>query len=374
MANDLNKRCNQFVYNRIVVTLISITIGLTLGLHPVLAQQPSENPYQKDRVDQAVDKAIAYLVSQQRENGAITSRSADTAMSSLAIMAMASVGHQPSDDTPTGRAMNRALNFVLQADRQDDQGYYGRGDGSRMYGHGIITLMLTEMLGMGVSDQQDAAIHDRLQRAIDLILAAQQVPKRSGHQGGWRYEPNANDADLSVSVWQVMALRSAKNDGLQVPVKAIDDAIEYLRNSYSSPLEPDGQPRDPVAGFSYTPGGGPSFAMTAAGLLAMQVCGQYESPLVTGAADWLLEHPPKWDQRFCLYGTYYFAQGMHGRGEEHAKTARQQVEEMLLSHQQADGSWVAENGEERSRGGVYGTSMAVLSLSVKYHYLPIYQR
>ncbi len=368
------RRLDRSVGRGMLAALLVSAVTLVGVIPAAVAQQPAENPYQKDRVDQAVDKAIAYLVSQQREDGAITSRSAETAMSSLAIMAMASVGHQPSDDTDTGRAMNRALSFVLQENRQDEQGYYGRSDSSRMYGHGIITLMLTEMLGMGVSDQQDAAIHDRLQRAIDLILAAQQVPKRSGHQGGWRYEPNANDADLSVSVWQLMALRSAKNDGLQVPVKAIDEAVEYLRNSYSSRLEPDGQPRDSVAGFSYTPGGGPSFAMTAAGLLAMQVCGRYESPLVAGAADWLKEHPPKWDQRFCLYGTYYFAQGMHGRGGDYAKTARQQVEEMLLSNQQTDGSWLAENGEERSHGGVYATSLAVLSLSVKYHYLPIYQR
>ncbi|MGV2337257.1 MAG UNVERIFIED_CONTAM: hypothetical protein LVR18_25255 [Planctomycetaceae bacterium] len=54
--------------------------------------------------------------------------------------------------------------------------------------------------------------------------------------------------------------------------------------------------------------------MTAAGLLAMQVCGEYESPLTLGAADWLLSHPPQWKERFCSYGTYYYAQGMYQRG------------------------------------------------------------
>jgi len=114
--------------------------------------------------------------------------------------------------------------------------------------------------------------------------------------------------------------------------------------------------------------------MTAAGLLAMQVCGEYESPLVAGAADWLLEHPPKWNERFCSYGTYYYAQGMYQRGGDHAATARQFVQEMLLSNQAKDGSWTAQNGSEKNVGPVYATSMAVLSLSVKYHYLPIYQK
>ncbi|MFM8399470.1 MAG: hypothetical protein ACKOAH_16725, partial [Pirellula sp.] len=102
-------------------------------------------------------------------------------------------------------------------------------------------------------------------------------------RGGWRYTPDAGDSDLSVSIWQLMALRSAKNDGLDVASATIDDAVGYLRRSFTSPLDTQGNPKDSKAGFSYEPnGGGPSFTMTSAGLLAMQVCGQYESPLVVG--------------------------------------------------------------------------------------------
>jgi hypothetical protein len=114
--------------------------------------------------------------------------------------------------------------------------------------------------------------------------------------------------------------------------------------------------------------------MTSAGLLAMQVCGQYESPLVLGASDWLLDHPPQWSDRFILYGLYYFAQGMHQRGGTHAQRAAKIVSELLLSKQKANGAWESSGGEEQNAGSVYSTSMAVLSLSVKYHYLPIYQR
>ena len=114
--------------------------------------------------------------------------------------------------------------------------------------------------------------------------------------------------------------------------------------------------------------------MTAAGLLSMQVCGEYDSPLVAGAADWLLEHPPKWQDRFASYGTYYYAQGMYQKGGEHAKVANQLVQEMLLEKQKSNGSWEAENNSEKGHGAVYATAMAVLSLSVKYHYLPIYQK
>ena len=352
-----------------------VTSPLLFAQENSLEATPAASPFQKDEVDQVVNKAIQYLLTQQRDGGEITDKGHDTTMTALAIMAMASVGTQPADPTPEGQAMQRALAFVLQDDRVDDKGYFGRKDGSRMYGHGIVTLLLTEMIGMGINDEQDQLIHERCQQAIDVILSSQKISKPNHFQGGWRYNPDARDADLSVSVWQLMALRSAKNDGLQVPASAIKEAVDYLKRSYASPLDPNGLPEKKASGFCYEPHQNhPTFTMTSAGLLAMQVCGEYESPLVDGAADWLLEHPPKWKERFCSYGTYYYAQGMYQRGGEHANTARQLVQEMLLKEQKNDGSWTAENGSEKSHGTVYATSMAILSLSVKYHYLPIYQK
>jgi hypothetical protein len=335
----------------------------------------AQDPFQADDIDAAVSRGIAYLVSQQKKEGAITDRGHENAMTALAIMAMASAGHQPADETPEGAAMASGLTYLLGDGRQDQHGYFGASDGSRMYGHGIVTLMLTEMLGMGTDTEMDSKIHKSCQKAIDLIVRSQGVKKGANARGGWRYTPDAGDSDLSVSVWQLMALRSAKNDGLNVSSVTIENAIEYLKRSFTSPLDSNGNPREIKNGFSYEPnGGGPSFTMTSAGLLAMQVCGQYESPLVSGSSDWLLEHPPKWNDRFILYGLYYFAQGMHQRGGAHAEKAAKLVSELLLPKQKANGAWESSGGEEQNAGSVYCTSMAILSLSVKYHYLPIYQR
>ncbi|MDA1229785.1 MAG: terpene cyclase/mutase family protein [Planctomycetota bacterium] len=363
--------------NQTLVAAVIFSLATCDTLH---AQEPTDTApavsvFQKDATDIAIDKAIAYLISKQRDDGAIIDKSIDTTMTSLSIMAMASVGVQPTDVSPEGQVMQKALAFVLRDDRVDDKGYFGNKDGSRMYGHGIITLMLTEMLGMGGTAEQDQLIHDRCQKAIDVILSSQKEKKPTHYRGGWRYTPDSKDSDLSATVWQLMALRSAKNDGLQVPGTAIQDAVEYLKRSYASPLDENGLPEKKASGFSYEPHqNNPTYTMTAAGLLAMQVCGEYESPLVAGASDWLLEHPPAWNQRFCMYGTYYYSQGMYQRGGEHAKTAEKLVQEMLLEKQSGDGSWLAENGEEPNHGAVYSTTMSVLSLSVKYHYLPIYQR
>jgi hypothetical protein len=338
-------------------------------------QQSPSSLYLADDIDRAVKAGIKFLIETQRDNGAIADRGHEVAMTSLAIMAMASIGSEPQPNSKAGVTMTKAIDFVLDPKHQDLQGYYGARDGSRMYGHGITTLMLTEILGMGATIEQNERIHRSLVEAIKLILQAQKVAKSDKLRGGWRYTPTSRDSDLSVSVWQLMALRSAKNDGLDVPGESIDKAVQYLRYSYASPLSRDGTPRDRVSGFSYTPGTHhPSFTMSAAGLLAMQVCGHYESPLVKGAAEWLLQHPPKQNERFFYYGVYYYAQGMHQAGGKFAARADKLVPELLLESQRSDGAWLARGGEERNVGAVYATALAILSLSVRYHYLPIYQR
>lgn len=322
----------------------------------------------------AIDRGIAYLQANQKDTGAITSGQYDTAMTALATMAMASVGVTPSDPGPRGECMRRAIDFVVDEQRRTDTGYFGQHDGSRMYGHGIITLMLSEMAGMGIDARQDAAIEEACEGGLSVILEAQQVRKPQAHRGGWRYTPDAGDSDLSVSVWQLMALRSAKTDGFEVPDAAIAEAVGYLRRSCTSPLDDQGRPTRPESGFAYTPGGGDiQYAMTAAGVLAMQVCGQYEAPPVQQAVTWLKSHPPAWGTRYFFYGTYYYAQAMHQQGGDTAATAEQQVREVLLPRQEEDGSWKPE-GEESGASRVYATSLAILSLSVRYHYLPIYQR
>jgi len=53
--------------------------------------------------------------------------------------------------------------------------------------------------------------------------------KEEKNVGGWRYlnkrYPHLNDSDLSVTGWQLMFLRSAKNAGFDVPEKNINDGV-----------------------------------------------------------------------------------------------------------------------------------------------------
>lgn len=339
------------------------------------------------QVKASVDKAVGWLIRQQKTAGQIVDEKSDAkpkrgdlpshsaAMTSLALMGLASVGHMPDDPTPEGQACAKALRFVVEGIEPDENGYLGRSDRSRMYGHGIISLMMGEMIGHSPDEATDRSLRNQLKGAIQLIMRSQQVPKSEANRGGWRYEPSSSDSDISVSVWQVMALRAAKNAGFEVPKEAIDNAVAYIKRSYRVERDSNGKPKSDSAAFSYEPyGGRQTFSTTAAGLLSLQVCGQYETPEVLGSANWLLKSPPEINEPWFFYGCYYYAQGMYQRGGDHAATARQKTEQTLVAAQSPDGSWYPRNGNEKSAGAVYATSLSLLSLSVHHHFLPIYQK
>ena len=54
-------------------------------------------------------------------------------------------------------------------------------------------------------------VREKLHQAVKLILDSQ------NGEGGWRYTPGSRDADLSVTICQIMALRAARNAGIAVP-------------------------------------------------------------------------------------------------------------------------------------------------------------
>lgn len=51
----------------------------------------------------------------------------------------------------------------------------------------------------------DPELEKTLRKAVDLITKAQSP------SGGWRYQPNPGDQDLSVTVMQIVALCVANN-------------------------------------------------------------------------------------------------------------------------------------------------------------------
>lgn len=258
-------------------SLLLFLLSFHVGLCPFAAAAEPQQTI-SPQVKLSVEKAVKWLVAQQKPDGFFSEQKNSppvkrgdlpphsAAMTSLAIMGLSSVGNMPSDPTPEGQAVAKALKFIVDNLDQEENGYLGRSDRSRMYGHGIISLMIMEMLGMSQDEELDRKLHKLAEGSVKLILQSQKVPKSDSNKGGWRYEPQSSDADMSVSVWQLMALRAAKNAGVSVPPEAIADAVGYIKRSYRSERDSMGRPRDMAAAFSYEPyGGRQTFSTTAAG-------------------------------------------------------------------------------------------------------------
>ncbi len=334
---------------------------VALAALPALAAPPDGPP---DAVDRAVSRALVYLRRSQELDGCWKAyafgQPRSAGVTGLAVMAFLSAGHTPTDGEHA-RAVEAGVRWVLQ--QQRDNGVIATDSEYEMYHHGICTLMLSEVVGMTRGELADD-VRRGLAKAVEVILKAQ---RRSGpHAGGWRYTVYGSDADLSVTGWQLLALRAAKNVGCEVPSESIEQAVDYVRRCYS----------EYRGGFAYTVRGYLTVPCSGTGILGLELCGKdlhrCRESLQAGA--YVLKHPPALHDQHCFYGLYYCSQAMFQLGGSYWEAYRPQLHELLLRSQRGDGSWTGGDGEARRVGPNYTTAMGVLALTVEYRFLPIYQR
>lgn len=300
----------------------------------------------------AVEKGLAYLAQSQQDSGSFGGdrygqHVGITGICGLAFMAD---GHLPGRGE-YGENVQRAADFIL---RNASESGLIAADTSHgpMYGHGYASLFLGELYGQ----TGDPRLRDVLQKAIRLIVDTQ------NHEGGWRYHPRPYDADISVTITQIMALRSARNAGLSVPKETIDRAISYVR-----------QCQDPGdGGFHYMLSSGSSqYPRSAAGVASLQYAGVYEDDAVQRGLAYLQREMKNMTSRrggHYFYGHYYAAQATFLAGGTHWSQWFPEIRKELSESQQADGSWSSSHGE------AYGTGMGLLILQIPNRLLPIFQR
>ncbi len=258
---------------------------------------------------------------------------------------------------------------------------------AQFYSHGIASLALCEAFGM----TGDPELRGPAQRALDYTAQTQVAGL-----GGWRYTPGLN-ADLSVTGWQLMALRSGELAGLKVERNTYRGVRAFLERC----REPGGlrclfcynplaNASDPVTAHGRNPG----TVMTSVGLLCQLYLGENrDSPRVQQGADHLLKNlpTPGAGGRIAATSTadnpmrdtyywYYATQVMfHMRGE-HWRVWNDALHPLLLDSQSQSGelagSWNPRSpapDKWASFGGrLYVTAMNLLSLEVHYRHLPLY--
>ena len=311
-------------------------------------------------LDAAVVKGLKYLVAQQTPDGAFGDGryGKNVAVSALAGLALMADGNLPGRGQ-YGEAVGKCAEYILSNCTESGL-IAGEAANGPMYGHGFATLFLGEVYGMtagGGDTAMSQRIHEALVKSVHLIEQTQ------NEQGGWRYNPVPYDADVSVTICQIMGLRSARNAGIEVSKTTIDRAVEYVRRCQN----PDG-------GFKYQLESGASgWPRSAAGVASLYYAGIYQDDAIDRGVAYLqreaLPGTAAASQAHYYYGHYYCVQAMYLAGGTPWARWWPAIREELIHKQAEDGSW-----EDRSVGYVYATSMSLIILQMPKRYLPIFQK
>ncbi len=301
----------------------------------------------EDRSAAAVEHGLAFLAARQADDGSYGSEvyRGHVAVTAFVSRAMMASGSKPGEG-PYGERLSKSLTYLRG--RVQENGLITSKDANEpapMYGHAFALMFLAECQKGGLKFKND--IKEKIERAVKLIVESQ------NKEGGWRYLHKPGDADLSVTVTQLMALAAARDAGVDVSKEVIDRAIDYVKKSQNS----DG-------GFRYLLQGGTSgFARSSAAVTALYRAGAGDCEEVRKGSEYVAQFPAGetigQPEVFYFYGHYYAAQVMSHANQADWDRWSAAVRDRLLEQQGKDGSWPDTASVD------LGTAMACLTLQTK---------
>ena len=329
-----------------------------------------------DTTEYAVLMALEWLRKHQNRDGSWGDGAAKPSMTGLALLCFLGHGEDQASET-YGEVVRSAINWLVS--EQDELGYFA--DTHRGYQHGIVTYALAEAYGVC----QLADLEPVVSKAVQRIIEGQTV------DGSWVYgyaqDVGGRTTDMSVSGWQIQALKAAHSAGIRDErlAETLRKASAYLQDSYSSKNQTFGYNGQGV-------GWEQEYAMTGTGTLCMEFLGKYDAPEVKATlAQMKSNYSFDWKEteggrsKFPLYAWYYGTQAFYQsadspRANVYWRFWNPRMQKTLLTKQNRDGSWplpeksnaMASLGSKRNTD-VWATSFCCLMLEVYYRYLPTYR-
>lgn len=321
-------------------------------LQPVRMTRAAPTPPER-----AVDRGLAWLEQAQQPDGSWGSGPfrGSAAVTAQVVMAMIAAGSTPASG-PHAASVARGVEHLVGCARADgliagdEQAAHGP-----MYAHAFATTALAEAYG--------EADDDRL--AGVLVAARGLIERTQNDQGGWRYQPQRRDADLSVTAAMVVALRALHDGGFEVSADTVARAADFL-----TALQNDD------GGFRYLPEAGPSGApRTAAALVALLLAGRADGDVDERGFSWLDDHPITLDAAdgYALYGLAHETaarwrwQGLRADRAAAWTSWHAAIADRLVDAQRDDGSWSDPSCPE------YGTAAAISVLAIPRGLVPLFQ-
>jgi hypothetical protein len=347
-----------------------------------------------EEVNEAVDHGLDWLASQQQRDGSFpTMPHAQPGVTSLCVLAFLAHGHVPGEGEH-GERLEKAIDFIVGCQKRNGLLARVAPNGEQMsrnidhevgytvvYNHAIAGLVLSEAYAMDGSERAKQ-LEPVIKLAMDATLEMQNWPKDIAvDEGGWRYldDYDDRDSDLSVTGWQLMFLRSAKNAGFDVADEPISRAVGYVRRCF----------RKDVGSFSYKTGpeNRVSRGMSGAGVLALAHAGLHNTPEAKLAGEWIVQSgfdeyqgygqvngSRREDDRYH-YGLLTCCQAMYQLGGPSWHAFYPPTVQAILSGQESEGYWQRENHHRDALfGEAYTTAICVLALGAPNQLLPVFQR
>jgi hypothetical protein len=345
----------------IMLSVLAGLAGAWLG-SPVFAQAPlirTGEVVPRD-IRELYDRGLKYLAETQSEHGDWPGGQSGAGVTGMAVMCFLASGEDPNFGPYAGHIRRGLRSMISQ--QSSETGYFGNS----MYHHGFAMLALAEAYGAVDDRNLWPNPNDRTQRTIgqslELAVRATITSQKQNGLGAWRYSPQGNDADTSVSGAVLMGLLAARNAGIEVPDEAIDKAISY----FVKMTAPSGQ----VAYSGGLGGFDESLARISIATLVYAIAGRKDLEQYKATLGYLTQRLEGGNSGHggVEYQWYYQAQALFQGDVEAWEKWNKDLIRRLKTIQKADGSFPGTHGTQIS------TTLSLLAVAVNYRFLPIYER
>ena len=313
----------------------------------------------KPEYDKKVVKALDWLKKTQNQDGS-WGGTYPVSMTAFALLAYS--GHCETVDSPKyGATLVKAINYLVDSGRKNN-GNLGKPGSHLSYEHGIATYALSEAYSINKNSKtKTKTISSALRNAVPIIIEGQTK------EGGWLYAYRQNGVgDLSVSGWNIQALKAAKLTGRKFT--GIDKSMKKAREYISMTAVSDGTFRYMVTD-KHKKG---KLSLAGVGVLCARMLGKAEGN-EDKSFKAILGYNPRAFRSADLYAMYYHSQACFQKGGKIWDDYNAKFQTLVADSQEADGSWPVGAGHMGPIGAdakTYCTCLSVLMLEVYYRYLP----